>query len=448
MKKHILLKFSLLPSIEEFLPILVLLPLLISLLISCNTTEPPGDQTLTLTLEDVSCTEAWIQLTTNNLQLPATINLLKNNTVAQTFSLSTKDSLLYIDSLLPNQNYSFQVSSIEYPVSPGGTGNISSNKLTVTTMDTTSHEFTWQSWDFGGDCGSSSLYDVAIIDENNIWAVGEIYLRDSLGNYDPNAYNAVHWDGTKWELIRIPVLVNTTIFYPPITTIIAFGINDIWFGGVHWDGTKYTLKNNGWPLLPNGDGWRVNKMWGTSSSDLYAVGNNGNIAHYQNGSWKKIESGTTSIINDVWGITNELNKTILYCAVSSFFVPGDKKILKITDAKVDSVNWNKDVRLYSAWTNNDNFIYVCGEGVYVYKFGTWEQITLPAITSNSIRGTDINDVFAVGSMGTIFHFNGISWKVISSYTQKENYRVDFKNNVVAVCGYYNGKGFVEIGRRN
>ncbi len=41
------------------------------------------------------------------------------------------------------------------------------------------------------------LYDVAIIDENNIWAVGEIYMNDSLGNPDPKRYNAIHWDGTK-----------------------------------------------------------------------------------------------------------------------------------------------------------------------------------------------------------------------------------------------------------
>ena len=39
-------------------------------------------------------------------------------------------------------------------------------------------------------------------------------------------------------------------------------------------------------------------------------------------SWTKIESGTTSIINDAWGITNEQNKTIVYCAASSFFVHG------------------------------------------------------------------------------------------------------------------------------
>ena len=200
--------------------------------------------------------------------------------------------------------------------------------------------------------------------------------------------------------------------------------------------------------MPNGDGWQVNKMWGSSSGDLYAVGNNGNIAHYNGSSWTKIESGTTSIINDAWGVFENGTSTV-YCTVSSVFnPPQDKKILKITSDKVDSISWDINKIVYSCWTKNKKFLYVGGEGVFIYKFGTWEQITLPAITTNSIRGNDINDVFAVGSLGTIFHFNGINWWVISSYTQKENYGVAIKNNVVAICGYYNGKGFVEIGKRN
>ena len=412
--------------------------LLLITVVSCNTTDPKLEPELLLKLEDVSCTEAWLQLTTNNIQLPATINLLKNNTVAQTFNLSTADSLLYIDSLLPNQSYKFKL-VLNTTTNPQPT----TNEVLAQTMDTTSHNFTWQTFEFGQH-SSSTLYDVAIINENDIWAVGEIYMNDSLGNPDPTSYNAVHWNGQSWELKRIPILLNGTPFYPVIKSIFAFNENDIWFeAGIHWDGI--TFKKIPFNIQWNGN---VNKLWGSSSNDLYAVGNNGNIAHYNGTIWRKIESGTTSILNDAWGITNEQNKTIVYCAASSFFVPGDKKILKIVDGKVDSVNWGKDVRLYSAWTNNENFLYVCGEGVFVNKLGTWEHINLPAITTNSIRGNEINDVFAVGSMGTIFHFNGINWQVISSYTQKENYRVDFKNNVVAVCGYYNGKGFVQIGRRN
>ncbi len=52
-----------------------------------QTTEPKLEGELKLELEDVSCTEAWINLTTNNIQLPANVNLYKADSVGQTFSL-------------------------------------------------------------------------------------------------------------------------------------------------------------------------------------------------------------------------------------------------------------------------------------------------------------------------------------------------------------------------
>ena len=83
----------------------------------CNSIEPPppnGEKpTLTLKLEDVSCIEAWIELTTTNLQLPTTVTLFKDS-VGQNIILSHEDTLLYIDSLFPNQTYTFQASSIQY----------------------------------------------------------------------------------------------------------------------------------------------------------------------------------------------------------------------------------------------------------------------------------------------------------------------------------------------
>ena len=86
------------------------------LVISCNTTEPPlGKAALLLKLEDVSCTEAWIELTTSNLLLPATVTLKKDN-VAQNSILCYGDMLLYIDSLLPSQTYKYQASSIQQRV--------------------------------------------------------------------------------------------------------------------------------------------------------------------------------------------------------------------------------------------------------------------------------------------------------------------------------------------
>ncbi len=422
---------------------IISLALLISLSTSCNTTEPPSNQTLTLKLEDVSCTEAWVQLTTNNLQLPTTINILKNNSVAQTFSLSKSDTLIYIDSLFPNQTYKFKV-ALNTTNNPQPT----TNEVLAQTMDTTSHNFTWQTFTFGeAGAGSSTLYDVAIIDENNIWAVGEIYMNDSLGNPDPNLYNLIKWDGISWKLERDYYNYQGSNFIAPLHSIFTFAINDVWVGSnqpMRWNGNVWQK----WDLLGNiWNGW-INKIWASSSNDLYIVGNNGNIAHYQNGSWKKIESGTTSIINDVWGIMDNQSNVVLYCPVSSFFVPGDKKILKIVEYKVDSVTWNRDVRLYSAWAQNENFLYVCGEGVYVNKFGSWSQIDLPSVGTNSVRGNNINDIIVVGDNGFITHFNGVSWKVLSTFSDKGYSKVCIKGDIVAICGNHQGRGIIEIGKRN
>ena len=161
-------------------------------------------------------------------------------------------------------------------------------------VDTTSHNFTWQSWSFG-EHSSSALYDVAIIDENNIWAVGEIYLNDSLGQPDPTPYNSVYWDGTNWDIIRIPTKTfSGSIVSSQIRTIFAFNENDIWTFSIagsfsHWNGSKWETE-----FVSERDG-SGNKLWGTSSSDLYLVCTNGGISYYNGTNWQKIESGTELI---------------------------------------------------------------------------------------------------------------------------------------------------------
>ncbi len=420
--------------------------LLFIISISCDSTEPPSNQSLALKLEDVGCTEAWLQLNTNNIQLPATINLLKNNSVTQTFSLSTKDSLLYIDSLLPKQNYSFQVSSIPHS---GGQNLASSNKVPVTTLGTTSHIFTFQTFSIGdAGAGSSLLYDVAIINENDIWAVGEIYMNDSLGNPDPNAYNAVHWNGQSWELKRIKTKACGGVDYPPIKTIFAFSMNDILFAHIdgsisYFNGIEFT---NDCSLIIQVNG-SANKMWGISKNDFYVVSGNGFIAHYQNGSWTKIESGTTTNVNDAWGVVENGISTVYSPVSSAFDPPQDKKILKIRNGVLDSLSWDKDRILYSCWANNNNYLYVCGSGVYQNKSGQWRQENLPSVSMNMVRGNAINDIFIIGDFGLAAHFNGSSWQVYNDGFG-DIWGLAFKQNLVAFVGQKNGYGAITIGNKN
>ncbi|VAX15762.1 hypothetical protein MNBD_IGNAVI01-1629, partial [hydrothermal vent metagenome] len=104
------------------------------LLTSCNTTEPPpSSQKLTLTAEDASCTEAWLNLKLENITTPIEVTLNCNDTVAQITNLSNKDTTLFVENLIPNQTYTFQA-IIQ-------STNLKSNSVSVTTMDTTSHNF-------------------------------------------------------------------------------------------------------------------------------------------------------------------------------------------------------------------------------------------------------------------------------------------------------------------
>ena len=341
---------------------------LLFIITSCDSTEPPTPPVepipvVELKLDDTSCTEAWLQLTTKDLTLPAELTLKQFNpngdSVSQIFSLNTQDSLLYIDSLLPNQTYHIQVSSIQYQVS--------SIKQPVTTMDTTSHNFTFTSWTFG-TIGSSVLYDVAIINENNIWAVGEIMIADTSQN-GYTTYNAVHWDGNDWELLRIPNYdYPNTLIYGALQTIFAFSENDIWFCSysnlVHYDGNSFTSKAQ-FMININFNG-QVIKMWGTDKNNIYCVGRNGAIYHYGGTNWQRIESGTNANIVDISGIQNDEGKYIKYCAA-------DNLLLKIDgDNNLTSIIVEQGMFLNSVWAASNRLVYIAGNGIVLYRNESWQ----------------------------------------------------------------------------
>ncbi|HRI45773.1 MAG TPA: glucosyl transferase [Ignavibacteriaceae bacterium] len=391
---------------------LLLLPLLFSA-VSCNKPTEPHTGNLTITVEDASCTEVWLAVNTGNLSLPNNFVLYENNTRKKDITLTQGETVIVIENLLPKQNYSYKLMNSD---------NVSNETLAIT-LDTTSHNFTWETFEFG-EYGNSVLYDVAIIDENNIWAVGEIYMNDSLGNPDHNAYNAVHWDGQSWELKRIKTNACGGVDYPPVKAIFAFSSSDILFAHIdgsisNYNGIKFT---NDCSLITQLNG-SANKIWGKSNSDFYVVSGNGFIAHWNGSSWKKIESGTNVDLLDVWGTPdgsivwvsgNNLNKTVL---------------IKIENSKATIVfesHYPWQVRkgrisggISSIWTDSKNFIYATthitvyrclsntnGDGKEIYPYEDY----LKGGTVR-IRGTAANDIVTCGSNGSILHYNGYRWQI-------------------------------------
>ena len=168
-------------------------------------------------------------------------------------------------------------------------------------LDTTSHNFMWEVDTLGGY--SSFLNDVVIINENNIWAVGYIKVPDPDSSFNGTGFelfNAAHWNGNEWELIRI---INSATLY----SIFYFSENDIWvtkYGyPVHWDGnswTQYNLTDMGIEGSP-GQG-----IWGTSSDNIYFVGDNGSIVHYNGIDFTEMNSGTDVDLKNIVGNENSV----------------------------------------------------------------------------------------------------------------------------------------------
>jgi hypothetical protein len=319
---------------------------------------------------------------------------------------------------------------------------VTSNQLPVTTMDTTSHNFTWQTFTFGNpNFGSSDISDVAIIDENNIWAVGEIY-NDSTGIF----YNAVHWNGNQWELKRI--LYDGTIW--SIGTIFAFSENDIWFSAfVKYNGQNFIEL----PIPGILMGWSPNKIWGSSSSSLYVVGNNGNIAYYNGQSWQGIESGTTTNINDIWGI-NDLStvNSLVLCTVTNRYQVGDHKLLSISgDGAKEYITWPY-TGLYGIWFNSPRKIYIVGGDACVYKNDSLETFDAPSdYFLTRVKGNDLNDIYIATAGAEILHYNGMNWVRMSDGIYGKYEGMDVKGNTVVLVGYsieggIVGRAVVTIGK--
>ncbi len=439
-------------------------------LTSCEepTSSGGGDDnaSVTLSVADVSCTEAWLRVTTEgvNLNEGAEFTLLRDDSVRSSFPIYSADTVIYDEGLLPSKTYRYTARLTFTPTQTNESVTKESNAAEAVTMDTTSHEFTWEIFTFGGGASYSVLYDVAIINENDIWAVGEIHTSWT-DQYDSNGvwvqpYNAVHWNGQEWELRR--VFINN-IFYP-IRNIMAFAENDIVFANISvifWTGTDENITFTS-PPRESTDAWRINSMWGISSEDFYVVGNGGNIAHYQNGTWTKVEyQGSVNmegvILNKIKGEFNI--RTQKYEIIISYFTNYTSGYYAVGYLTINEQDKAEDFSPGYDFPEPGGFVFKSG---IKYFFGNPFGYLLYAVNeptnwqpryfSSSISlyaadGNVYNDAFFAGD-GKILHYNGVTWRYCGpSNADYFGNRIAVKDDLVVLTADNRQVIHIYLGRR-
>ena len=359
------------------------------------------------------------------------------------FRMSRKDTVIYDSGLTPATSYIWKVTN-------ESSRRDRSKERQATTYSTTSSDFTWQTFTFG-EHSSSVLYGVSIIDENNIWAVGEIYMNDSTGQADSKIYNAIHFNGVEWVLKRIEGNFRGNRIIPPLEGIHAFSESNIWAAGslpVRGDGENWEIIDLRTIVDESLSLWKV---WEKDTSEVYFGGKSGSMAYFNGQTWQKIETGTELDIEDIHGNAEQG----VVAVASKLFETLDNAIFRIKEDKTaEEVNTEGIPEPISGiWFDETGVTYIVGSGMFK-KPGleapvSWQDFHLP-ITNNYMDAIDANglsDIVVSGNSGEILHFNGAGWTNFQNGLAGTLYDIDIHQGLVVAVGYDGGKAFITMGVR-
>ena len=136
-----------------------------------------------------------------------------------------------------------------------------------------------------------------------------------------------------------------------LSLALVMGIPFLWPAGARAQGGGWEWQNP----LPQGN--HLQDVWGSSDSDVFAVGHPGIILHYDGATWSPMSSGTTETLWGVWGNSGG----------DVFAVGGPGTILHYDGATWGPMSSGITDSLYDVWGSNSNDVFAVGEnGTILY----------------------------------------------------------------------------------
>lgn len=301
--------------------------------------------------------------------------------------------------------------------------------------DTTTNTFVWEIDTIGVPLDLNILHDAFIVNADDIWVVGEIIQPDEDGDGWPDRYNALHWNGTEWELI--------TIIFPPyyldgwMDSVFGFASDDLLVTGAipaHYDGNSWFVPPHDVEDFPSPLS-TIRHSWGTSTDNMYFGEDTGDIVHWDGNGFELMETGTGSgsgyetdiQIRDIWGISED---NIWAIAGHHAWITDD---LPMTLLHFNGSEWETQYQL-TTWEPNPNQlsnffsdVWAFGDTLYVSTgwYGIWQEsintgegeymqaeqgfFDPDIIVGKGLRGNYYNDLYTVSWQGKYGHYNGVTW---------------------------------------
>ena len=160
---------------------------------------------------------------------------------------------------------------------------------------------------------------------------------------------------------------------------------------MHYDGSS-------WSTQPSGTGYDLLSVWGTSATDVFAVGVAATILHYD-GTWAPEVSPYPFGFAAAWGLPPGYG----YALSSHSFVV----------IEYDGFDWYYQTPpetdgLSGIWANSLSAVFVVAfdGAIGIFDGDDWYGGSGWVQSLSDVWGAASNDVFAVGFSGDIFHLRG------------------------------------------
>ena len=159
--------------------------------------------------------------------------------------------------------------------------------------------------------------------------------------------------------------------------------------------------------LPQGN--VLSGLWGTSASDIWAVGDFGTAMHYDGKTWTLVNSNTTKHLNGVYAPT-----------AGSAVVVGDTGLVTRWNGTAFSSESSGTVaNLNSVWGSAANNLFAVGDGGAIIRNtgNGWTSMTSGTTSSlYRVAGSATDNVWAVGQSGTVRSYGGVGaiWNTVAA----------------------------------
>lgn len=210
----------------------------------------------------------------------------------------------------------------------------------------------------------------------------------------------LHYDGSSWsQMVTGSVLGFYGLWGSSGSDVFAVGNEGAIF---HYDGATWSAVGGG---IVN---WR-GAVWGSGAKDVFSVGGQGTILHYDGAKWSSMTTTSYDDLYAVWG-----------SGASDVFAVGNPgTILHYDGSNWSAMSSGTTKYLLGVWGSSGQDVFVVGDAgtILHYDGGAWSAMTSGAgVNLHAVWGTSATNVYAVGGGGTILHYDGTSWSSVTSGT--------------------------------